>query len=148
MTGHQFSWWDENKKAKSIFGCRTVKSHEQKKLHTLSFLEMKESIEVHLNRSNIFLLYFYDAYDLNLQEKFRVSIAYSCKTNVFVEFNHFMKKRLNSFFYTSLFKNRSSSLQERKNIYEIIKLLQYNHHHMNCITNIHFSYWWFEEFKT
>ena len=59
---------------------------------------MKESIEVHLNRSNIFLLYFYDAYDLNLQEKFRVSIAYSCKTNVFVEFNHFMKKKVKFFF--------------------------------------------------
>ena len=30
---------------------------------------MKESIEVHLNRLKIFLLYFYDAYDVNPQEK-------------------------------------------------------------------------------
>ena len=33
-------------------------------------------------------------------------------------------------------------------IYEIIKLLQYNHHHMNSITDTHFSNLWFEELKT
>ena len=42
---------------------------------------MKESIEVHLIRSKIFLLYFYDAYDVNLRKiraKYRLFIESKC----------------------------------------------------------------------
>ena len=52
-----------------------------------------KSVEVHFNRSKVFLLYFYDAYYVNLWEKnFGRSTGYSCRTNVFTEFHHFMKK--------------------------------------------------------
>ena len=53
----------------------------------------KELVEVHFSRSEIFVLYFYDAYDANLWgKKFGRSTAYSCRTNVFIEFHFFMKK--------------------------------------------------------
>ena len=52
---------------------------------------LKKSIDVHSNRSKIFLLYFYDAYDINLwKNNFGRSTAYSCRTNVFIESHHFM----------------------------------------------------------
>ena len=42
----------------------------------------------------VFLLYFYDVYDVNLSEKkFGRSTAYSCRANAFIEFHHFMEKR-------------------------------------------------------
>ena len=49
--------------------------------------------------------------------------------------------------YTYLFKNKPSSLKEKKGYWAFMKLLQYNHHHMKSITKTHFSYWWFEELK-
>ena len=53
---------------------------------------LRKSIEVHFNRSKIFLLYFY----VNLWEKnCRRSTAYSCRTNAFTELHHFMKKKKN-----------------------------------------------------
>ena len=53
----------------------------------------KKSMEVDVNRSKIFLLYFYDAYDVNLREKkFGLSAAYSCRTFVFIKFCHLLKK--------------------------------------------------------
>ena len=42
----------------------------------------EKSIEVNFNKSKIFLLHFYDAYDVNMYEK-----KYA---NVFIEFHHFM----------------------------------------------------------
>ena len=54
---------------------------------------LKKSIEVDFNRSKVFLLYFYDAYDVNLREKnFGRSTAYPRRTNFFAEFHHLMKK--------------------------------------------------------
>ena len=41
----------------------------------------KISIEVHFNRSSIFLLCFYDSYDVNLWEKKSI--------NIFVDFHHY-----------------------------------------------------------
>ena len=41
----------------------------KKKLNRVIIFEMKESIEVHLNRLKVFLLYFCDTYDVNLQVK-------------------------------------------------------------------------------
>ena len=47
----------------------------------------KNRTEAHFNRPQIFLLYFYNAYNVNLWEKFfGRSTAYLCKTNVFVKF--------------------------------------------------------------
>ena len=59
---------------------------------------MKKSIEKHFNRSKIFLLYFYEAYDANLREKkFRQkSTVYSGGTNVFIKFYHLMKKEIDT----------------------------------------------------
>ena len=58
---------------------------------------MKTSIEVYFSRSKIFLLYFYDIYDVNLGgKKFGRSTAYSCRVKVFVEFHNFMKKRIDT----------------------------------------------------
>ena len=55
---------------------------------------LKKSIEEHFNRPKILLLYFYDAYDINLWEKtFGRSIAYLCRTNVFIKFHHLTKKQ-------------------------------------------------------
>ena len=115
-------------------GSRTVKSHTQKKIYKLikfwnerihrSTIKWTEEI------STIFLRCIWRQ---SASKTFGVRIAYSCKTDVFIEFHHFKKKRWwNSFFWTSLFKNRSSSPQETTlNIYEILKLLPYNHHQYN-----------------
>ena len=57
---------------------------------------MKESIEVHFNKSKIFLLYFYTSTThMSIREKKNsgLSIAYSWKANAFIEFYHFMEKR-------------------------------------------------------
>ena len=127
LTGHQFSWGDASKKAKWIFGSRTVKSHAQKNF--------------------IFLLYFCDVYDVNTRKKFGVSIAYSWKANVFIEFYCFMKIRWwNSLFCTSLFKNRPSSLQERKDIehlwnYKITAVQASSYEQYNKNTFCRFMVW-------
>ena len=56
-------------------------------------ISLKKSIEVHFNRLKIFLLYFYNAYDVSLREKmFCRSTAYSYRKNAFLEFHHFLKK--------------------------------------------------------
>ena len=126
LTGHQFSWGDASKKAKSIFGSRTVKSHAQK------------------------TSYFYcisTTYMTSIREKkFGVSIAYSWKANAFIEFYYFMKKRWWNFFYTSLFKNRPSSLQERKDIehlwnYKIIAVQASSYEQYNQNTFRRFMVW-------
>ena len=55
-------------------------------------ISLKESIEVHLNRSKVFLLYFFDEYDISLsEEKFGRNTNYSCRPNICRELNHFMK---------------------------------------------------------
>ena len=57
------------------------------------FSVWENSMEVHFNRSKVFLLYFHDAYDVSLWEKnFGKSTAYSYRTNLFIELHHFMKK--------------------------------------------------------
>ena len=57
----------------------------------------KKSIEEHFNRLKIFLLYFCDAYGINLWERnFDRSTAYSYRTNVFIESHHFMLKRIDT----------------------------------------------------
>ena len=127
LTGHQFSWGDASKKAKSIFGSRTVNYHAQKNF--------------------IFLLYFYDVYDINPRKKIGVSIAYSWKAKVFIEFYYFIKKRWwNPFFYTFLFQNRPSSLKERKDIehlwnYKIIAVQASSYEQYNQNTFFRFMVW-------
>ena len=60
----------------------------------LPLTNFKKSIEAHFNTSKIFLLQFYDAYGVKLREKnFGRTAAYLCRTNVFIEFHHFMKKK-------------------------------------------------------
>ena len=68
-----------------------------KTIRKVPIMESKNSLkkftEVHFNTSKIFLLYFYNAYDVNLREKNLVrSTAYSSRTNEFIRFHHFMKK--------------------------------------------------------
>ena len=54
---------------------------------------MKKSIEVHFNRSNIFLLYFYNAYDVICEKKNSAEVRLiPAKQMPFYEFHHFMKK--------------------------------------------------------
>ena len=59
---------------------------------------LKKSVGAHFNKSKIFLLHFYNAYNVNLWEKnLDRSTAYSCRTNVFhqsfiIGFHQFMKK--------------------------------------------------------
>ena len=72
----------------------------------------------------------------SLRKKFGVSIAYSWKANVFIEFYHFMKKDDEILFFIPPFSKigRPPCKKERiLSIYEIMKLLQYNYHHMNSI---------------
>ena len=47
--------------------------------------QLKKSIEVHFHSWKIFLLYMWE-------KNFGKSIAYSCRTNFFIECHHFMKK--------------------------------------------------------
>ena len=55
---------------------------------------LKKSIEVHFNRQKIFLLYFYEACNVNLWEKkFVRSTAYLCRTDVFIKCHHFVIKK-------------------------------------------------------
>ena len=54
-------------------------------------ISLKKLIEAHFNTSEIFLLYFYDAYDVSLWEIIPHT-ASSYKTNFFTELHHFMKK--------------------------------------------------------
>ena len=54
-------------------------------------ISLKKLIEAHFNTSEIFLLYFYDAYDVSVWE-IVPHTASSYKTNLFTEFHHFMKK--------------------------------------------------------
>ena len=62
-------------------------------------------MEAHFNRPTIFLLYFYDTYDVNLREKnFGRSTAYSCRTNVFIKFNHLMKRKGHTVEYSHISK--------------------------------------------
>ena len=70
-------------------------------MELLSKTNLKKSIEVHFSRSNTFPLYFYDTFDINLQEKmFGRSTAYSCKKkkkkNGVIGFHHFMKKNIDT----------------------------------------------------
>ena len=65
-----------------IFTCNRFIPPEQVEKINLS---LKKSIEVHFSRSKIFLLYFYDAYDVNLWEKKETNV-------LLMEFHHFMKK--------------------------------------------------------
>ena len=59
--------------------------------------QLKKSIELHFNRRNLFLLYFYDAYDLNLErKKFAKRMGSSCIANVFIKFRHFTEKRIDT----------------------------------------------------
>ena len=52
------------------------------------------SAELHPSRPKIFLLYLYNAYDVSLcEKKFGRSTACSCRTNVFIEFQSFYKKK-------------------------------------------------------
>ena len=65
-------------------------SYRNDEMFNFKHNSLKKSIEVHFSRSKIFLLYFY----VNLWEKnFRGSTTYSCRTNVFIELHHFMKKK-------------------------------------------------------
>ena len=60
-------------------------------------ISLKRSIEVHLHRLETFLLYFYDAYEVNLWEKMSSRrTACSYRTNAFPEFHHFLKKRIDT----------------------------------------------------
>ena len=64
---------------------------EQKR--KISEISLKKAIEIHFNRLKIFLLYSYNAYDVNLRERnFGRNTAFSCRTNVFIEFYYVMKK--------------------------------------------------------
>ena len=68
---------------------------------------------------------------------FGLSIGYSWKANAFIEFYHFMKKDDEILFSIPLFSkiDHPPGKKERLlSIYEIMKLLQYNYHHMNSIT--------------
>ena len=53
---------------------------------------LNKSIEVHFNRSKIFLLYFYDAWRQSVKKIGR-NTAYSYRTKFFIEFHDFMKKQ-------------------------------------------------------
>ena len=47
---------------------------------SFKYFNLKKSMEVHLNRSETSVLYFYDTYDANLWEKkFGRSMTYSCR---------------------------------------------------------------------
>ena len=68
------------------------------RIHKKNFIgwsnfEMKESIEVHLNGLKKFLLYFCDAYDVNLRVKRSGCVSLIHAKHVFIEFHHFKKKR-------------------------------------------------------
>ena len=59
----------------------------------VSTISLKKSIEVRFNRCKIFLLYFYNLYDINKSEKnFSRGTAYSWRTNFFLKFHHLMKE--------------------------------------------------------
>ena len=54
---------------------------------------LKKSIELHFKRSKVLMLYFYDIYDVILREKkIGRSTADLCRTDIFIEFHHFMKR--------------------------------------------------------
>ena len=78
-------------------------------LWLLSLFSLKKSTEVHFNKLKIFLLYFYDTYGINLWENtFGRSTAYSCRTDSFIEFHHFMKKE----------KTQLKTKQRKQNIFK------------------------------
>ena len=78
---------------------------------SITSIGLKKSIEVHFNRSKIFPLYFYDAYDVNLWEKkFGRRTAYLSRANVFIEFYHFMKKKKKDTADTKQLKQKNSNL--------------------------------------
>ena len=58
------------------------------------YLSLKKSIEVHLNKPEIFLLYF-TTHMTSIRERTEIgrSMAYLCRTSVFIEFHYFMKKK-------------------------------------------------------
>ena len=56
-------------------------------------ISLKKAIEILLNRSEMFLLYFHHAFAVKLWEKkLDRTTAYSCSTNVFIEYHHLKKK--------------------------------------------------------
>ena len=48
----------------------------KKQRKTLNCFRLKKSIEVHVNRSKIFLLYFYDAYDVIREKKISEEVLF------------------------------------------------------------------------
>ena len=76
---------------------------------------IKKSIGEHFNGSKTFLLYFYDAYDVNLWEKnFGESTAYSCRTNLFAELQHSFSKVILNQLNLWLFINCYGKVGEKK----------------------------------
>ena len=80
-----------------------------------SCISLKKSIGEHFNGSKTFLLYFYDAYDVNLWEKnFGESTAYSCRTNLFAELQHSFSKVILNQLNLWLFINCYGKVGEKK----------------------------------
>ena len=80
-----------------------------------SCISLKKSIGEHFNGSKIFLLYFYDAYDVNLWKKnLGESTAYSCRANLFAEFQHSFSKVILNQLNLWLFINCYGKVGEKK----------------------------------
>ena len=63
-------------------------------MHLITRISLKKSIEVHFNRSKIFLLYHYYANDVNMRKKkFGRNMAYSCRKNVLQKISSFYQKK-------------------------------------------------------
>ena len=56
----------------------------------VAYNSLKKCIEVHFNRSKIFLLYFNDCEKKKVPQKYGLFI----RANVFIEFHHLMKKKI------------------------------------------------------